>query len=315
MVFSAEGHARCLRRAGAAGSDSMCACACRRAGVHASTTPARQPHDREPDGSFRNQHFQQSRYQMTTLWSGRFDQAPDAAAFECSSFSFDRRLFEDDGDGKPGVARDSLAPACCRLRKRPPCRRPSRRFSNSVVRTRRSSTETTKIAQLRRASARRTAAIRASAPAHRTVAQTNRSFDLRLYLRRRIPAPAAGGRRHHRCADAAGAYCRRRADAVVLPHFRPAQPVLVAHFLLAHAAPLRRDFERLEMARQEAGALTLGSSAIAGTSYAVDVEGDREGPGFERIVANSIDASSDRDFCRDLRSCLRADDGASQSTG
>ena len=42
-------------------------------------------------------------------------------------------------------------------------------------------------------------------------------------------------------------------------HFRPAQPVLVAHFLMAHAAPLRRDFVRLEQARQEAGALTLGS--------------------------------------------------------
>src|SRR3954463_3852968 len=37
---------------------------------------------------------------MTTLWSGRFDQAPDAAAFEWgSSFSFDRRLFEDDVTG------------------------------------------------------------------------------------------------------------------------------------------------------------------------------------------------------------------------
>src|SRR4051794_1223208 len=43
---------------------------------------------------------------MTTLWSGRFDQAPDAAAFEWgSSFSFDRRLFEDDVTGSRAWAR------------------------------------------------------------------------------------------------------------------------------------------------------------------------------------------------------------------
>jgi argininosuccinate lyase len=48
-------------------------------------------------------------------------------------------------------------------------------------------------------------------------------------------------------------------------HFRPAQPVLVAHFFLAHIAPLRRDYQRLAAARDEADALTLGSGAVAGT--------------------------------------------------
>ncbi len=65
---------------------------------------------------------------------------------------------------------------------------------------------------------------------------------------------------------------------------------------MAHAAPLRRDFVRLEQARQEAGALTLGSGAIAGTSYSVDVASIARELGFDRVVANSIDASSDRDF-------------------
>ena len=55
-------------------------------------------------------------------------------------------------------------------------------------------------------------------------------------------------------------------------HLRPAQPVLVAHFFLAHAAALRRDHARLGAARDEADALPLGSGAIAGTSYAVDVD-------------------------------------------
>jgi argininosuccinate lyase len=79
-------------------------------------------------------------------------------------------------------------------------------------------------------------------------------------------------------------------------HFRPAQPVLVAHFFLSHVAALRRDFDRLTAARSEADWLPLGSGAIAGTSYAIDVEGLARDLGFSRVVANSIDASSDRDF-------------------
>jgi argininosuccinate lyase len=79
-------------------------------------------------------------------------------------------------------------------------------------------------------------------------------------------------------------------------HFRPAQPVLVAHFFLSHAAPLRRDFARLAGARAEADALTLGSGAIAGTAYAVDVDALARELGFSRVVDNSMDASSDRDF-------------------
>ena len=79
-------------------------------------------------------------------------------------------------------------------------------------------------------------------------------------------------------------------------HLRPAQPILVAHFFLAHVAALRRDHDRLGGARVEADALPLGSGAIAGTSYDIDVQPLARDLGFSRIVANSIDASSDRDF-------------------
>src|SRR5213075_557519 len=84
------------------------------------------------------------------------------------------------------------------------------------------------------------------------------------------------------CADQA-----ERAGDALMPsytHLRRAQPVLVAHFFLAHASALRRDVDRLEAARAEADALPLGSGAIA------------KRLGFSRIVRNSIDASSDRDF-------------------
>jgi argininosuccinate lyase len=79
-------------------------------------------------------------------------------------------------------------------------------------------------------------------------------------------------------------------------HLRPAQPILVAHFFLAHVAALRRDHERLRGARAEADALPLGSGAIAGTSYDIDVDLLARDLGFSRVVVNSIDASSDRDF-------------------
>src|SRR5204863_6127344 len=67
-------------------------------------------------------------------------------------------------------------------------------------------------------------------------------------------------------------------------------------FFLSHAAPLQRDFARLAAARAEADAMPLGSGAIAGTAYAIDVDTLARDLGFSRIVANSMDASSDRDF-------------------
>jgi argininosuccinate lyase len=121
------------------------------------------------------------------------------------------------------------------------------------------------------------------------------SLDLRLYLRRRIPVlqtaladlvTALAGR-----ASAAG-----RSLMPAFTHFRPAQPVLVAHFFLAHISPLRRDWHRLGVARAEADAMPLGSGAVAGTNYDVDVHALAQALGFTRGVANSIDASSDRDF-------------------
>jgi argininosuccinate lyase len=73
-------------------------------------------------------------------------------------------------------------------------------------------------------------------------------------------------------------------------------PVLVSHFFLAHAAALRRDHERLAWASHEADAMPLGSGAVAGTNYAMDTTMLASRLGFSRVVANSIDASSDRDF-------------------
>jgi argininosuccinate lyase len=79
-------------------------------------------------------------------------------------------------------------------------------------------------------------------------------------------------------------------------HLRRAQPVLVAHFWLSHAAALRRDHGRLLAAREEANVLPLGSGAVAGTAYPVDTAALARRLGFPRVVLNSLDAVADRDF-------------------
>ncbi len=83
-------------------------------------------------------------------------------------------------------------------------------------------------------------------------------------------------------------------------HMQRAQPVSVAHWLLAHFWPLERDRVRLAAARRAASVLPLGSGAIAGSAFPVPREELRRALGFERLSANSIDAVGDRDFVGDL---------------
>jgi argininosuccinate lyase len=121
------------------------------------------------------------------------------------------------------------------------------------------------------------------------------SLDFRLYLRRRVPLiqQALAG------LVAALAGQAEAAGSAVMPsytHLRRAQPVLVAHVWLAHVAAFQRDVERFTFAARECDVMPLGSGAIAGTNYAVDVAWLAERLGFSRVTANSIDTSGDRDF-------------------
>jgi argininosuccinate lyase len=121
------------------------------------------------------------------------------------------------------------------------------------------------------------------------------SVDLRLYLRRRIPRL----QEKLRATIAAFADQAARAGDTLMPsytHLRRAQPILAAHFFLAHASALRRDHGRFEGLMHDADELPLGSGAIAGTSYAIDVDQLARDLGFSRIVRNSIDATGDRDL-------------------
>jgi argininosuccinate lyase len=232
-----------------------------------------------------------------TLWSGRFDQAPDPAAFEFGvSFGFDRALFEDDVTGSlawagalasAGVLSAGDAAAVRRglqeildEGKRNPA------FVSGPDEDVHSFVERKLVERIGDAGRR----LHTGRSRNEQV-----SLDLRLYLRRRIPVlQRAIAALVEACVDQAAA-----AGGAMMPsytHLRRAQPVLVAHFFLSHAAALRRDHGRLGAAADEADALTLGSGAIAGTSYPVDTAALARALGFSRVVRNSMDASSERDF-------------------
>ncbi len=79
-------------------------------------------------------------------------------------------------------------------------------------------------------------------------------------------------------------------------HLQPAEPVLVAHWLLAYVEMFLRDSERLAACRKRANLCPLGSGAIAGATVALDRRAMAAELGFEDVTANSMDATSDRDF-------------------
>ena len=84
-----------------------------------------------------------------------------------------------------------------------------------------------------------------------------------------------------------------------MTHMQHAQPILLSHFLLAHAEALTRDVTRLQHAAASADACPMGSGALAGNSFAIDRHAIARELGFSRITANSLDAVSDRDFAVD----------------
>ncbi|MBM3469867.1 MAG: argininosuccinate lyase [Armatimonadetes bacterium] len=91
----------------------------------------------------------------------------------------------------------------------------------------------------------------------------------------------------------------REAEDVLVPgytHLQRAQPVVLAHHLLAYFWMLGRDAGRLRDAHRRLDASPLGSGAIAGTGYPVDRGRQAELMGFSGISENSVDATGDRDF-------------------
>jgi argininosuccinate lyase len=91
----------------------------------------------------------------------------------------------------------------------------------------------------------------------------------------------------------------REAGDTYLPgytHFQRAQPVLLAHHLLAHGWALARDVDRLLDCRRRTDVSPLGAGALAGASLPLEPRLTMQELGFSRLFENSLDAVSDRDF-------------------
>jgi len=119
--------------------------------------------------------------------------------------------------------------------------------------------------------------------------------DLRLWTRRAVDRLSAGMLGLERAlVDLA----EREGDAVLpgTTHIQPAQPVLLAHHLLAYVEMLERDRDRLADARRRVNVSPLGAGALAGAGYPLDRATTAAELGFDGVSANSLDAVSDRDF-------------------
>src|SRR5207302_441153 len=121
------------------------------------------------------------------------------------------------------------------------------------------------------------------------------AVDERLYLRDAVGRIDEGLRRSQ------AALVDRAEETVDAPmpgytHLQRAQPIVLAHHLLAYVFMFQRDRERFADCRARADVLPLGSGALAGTGFAVDREALARDLGFAAVSPNSLDAVSDRDY-------------------
>ena len=127
--------------------------------------------------------------------------------------------------------------------------------------------------------------------------------DFRLWVRGAIDEVRAGiGACMAALAERAGEHA---ADPMPgMTHLQSAQPVTFGHHLLAYVEMLGRDRSRLLDARARMNECPLGAAALAGTSFPIDRADTAARLGFDRPMANSMDAVSDRDFALEFLSSL-----------
>ena len=236
---------------------------------------------------------------MSTLWHGRFEGGPseELLAFTVS-LPFDQLMWREDIIGSRadvrGLAHVGLLERCG-TRRRARRTRPGR---GRAGRRRRSSSSR----------ATRTSTRRSSGPSPRSPVppgaklHTGRSrndqvaTDVRLWCK---TALARRGPPRRRPAGRAPASAPCDAGDTYLPgytHLQRAQPVLLAHHLLAYCWALARDVDRLAAPIERLDVSPLGAGALAGSSLPLDPAFTAAELGFDRPFDNSLDAVSDRDF-------------------
>ena len=233
-----------------------------------------------------------------TLWHGRFDRAPAAAAAMLNdSLSFDRRMFAQDvaasrahvsmlaGVGLLSIAeRDDIVAALDHV---------EHEISEGQM-VWAPTDEDIHTAVERRA----TELCAAAAKMHTGRSRNDQvATDLRLWTRSAIDELT--GLLLGLAATLAARAREAHAAGIWLPgytHLQQAQPVGLAHHLAAHAWALLRDVGRLGDARRRADVCPLGAGALAGSTLPLDPAATAAELGFAAVFENSLDAVSDRDF-------------------
>src|ERR1700761_3952736 len=129
--------------------------------------------------------------------------------------------------------------------------------------------------------------------------------DMRLFVRESIDATLEG---LARWIEALLQLAESTGTAVMpsYTHLQRAEPVLVAHWLLAYVSMAERDYSRLVDARRRMNFCPLGSGAVAGATLILDRNVAAAALQFEAPTANSMDATSDRDFALEFTQAICA---------
>jgi argininosuccinate lyase len=232
-----------------------------------------------------------------TLWHGRFDGGPAEALMAYTvSLPFDQRMWQDDVTGSAahvrGLARVGLLSDAER---------------DAILVALEQVTEEMRSGEfafvesdedIHTAVERRVTEIAGSAGGKLHTGRSRNdqvATDLRLWCRRELLEVARG------LYELQAVLLRRSEDAgeTYLPgytHLQRAQPVLLAHHLLAHGWAIGRDIDRLLDTLRRLDVSPLGAGALAGSSLPIDPVGNAADLGFARPFDNSMDAVSDRDF-------------------
>jgi argininosuccinate lyase len=231
------------------------------------------------------------------LWGGRFAAGPDALMEAINaSIRFDRRLFAQDIAGSKAHAAMLAARGIIGKQDNAAIQRGLDTILHEIESGKfRFKTALEDIHM--NVEARLSALVGAPAGRLHTARSRNDQVatDLRLWVRDIIDS-ADGALRALQAALLAQA--ERHADAVMpgFTHLQPAQPVTFGHHLLAYVEMFGRDRGRFADARKRVNESPLGAAALAGTSFRIDRRRTAAALGFDRPMANSLDAVSARDF-------------------
>ncbi|MFB3881330.1 MAG: argininosuccinate lyase [Armatimonadota bacterium] len=231
------------------------------------------------------------------LWGGRFSEKPDELAHQfTSSLSFDRRLVEHDIAGSIAHARML---GHCHIVTADEARQLEAGLERVRAGLASGELELDPGSEDVHTEIERLLAEQIGALAGKLHTARSRNdqvaLDLRLFLRDEIEVVLERFIALQRAlVDIADQH-----TGTVLPgytHLQRAQPVSLAHHLLAYFWMFERDRQRLSQCRSRVNVCPLGAGALAGTSFATDPAFVAQQLGFETVFANSMDAVADRDF-------------------